>query len=360
MVVSNVQTDIGRQRNNNEDNYVWVENLWNRPEVLLIGAIDGVGGYDGGEEAAAIAKSTIENYLQQLSVGAPLQLLKDAIINANNQIHEKREEKNLNRMSCVLSVAILDAGKEMMYVGHVGDSRGYVYRNGELIKITKDHSTVGFKEDNGYLTEEEAMHHPLRNEISKMLGELYLDANDTDEYLDFTEHSFLPGDIVLFCSDGLTDLVNRRAIAEVLSQDIPVAQKVKQLIDKANDLGGRDNITVAIGSFSAKASIKKRALKKTIEIPIGDDDAQVNSSEKPTRKKKEWLWLLPVVFLVGFLANWVGTKKLIRLEKENLIDTIYVRDTIIINDSLTFKDSLIQATDTIFKDSVRRYNSTGY
>src|SRR5690606_13459922 len=131
--------------------------------------------------------------------------------------YQKRQSGELPRMSCVLTVAILDAEKEMMYVAHVGDTRGYIFRKGELIKFTKDHSIVGFKEDNGYITEEEAMQHPQRNEISKMLGEQLLDANDSEGYLDVFEHSFFPNDIVLLCSDGLTDLVTRKGISDILS-----------------------------------------------------------------------------------------------------------------------------------------------
>ena len=99
-IVSHVQTDIGRRRDNNEDSFVWLQNLWGKSSTTLIGAIDGVGGYEGGEEAAAIAKTTIENYLQHFSFGAPLQLLKEAIISANNNIHKKRFEANLLMSYC--------------------------------------------------------------------------------------------------------------------------------------------------------------------------------------------------------------------------------------------------------------------
>ncbi|MCH5598338.1 PP2C family protein-serine/threonine phosphatase [Niabella ginsengisoli] len=261
-IVSHVQTDIGRKRDNNEDNFVWLQSLWSKSTIALVGAIDGVGGYDGGEEASAIAKTTIENYLQNFSFGAPLQLLKEAFINANNAINQKRSEADLQRMSCVASLAILDAEKELMYVAHVGDSRGYIFRNDELIKITKDHSAVGFKEDRGFLTEEEAMHHPNRNEISKMLGEYMIDANDSEGYFDFFEHSFLPGDIVLFCSDGLTDLLNKQGISNVLTQNISLKEKVQLLIDGANDLGGKDNITVALAGYVSKAPAKKEVIRK--------------------------------------------------------------------------------------------------
>lgn len=165
------QTDLGRKREENEDNFIAVPALWSRASRALIGAIDGVGGYEGGAEAALISKQTIEDYFQNFSFGAPLQLLKEAAVAANNAIYEaRRQNVELGRMSCVLSVAVLDADKELMYVAHVGDSRGYVYRNGAMLKITRDHSSVGMKEDSGYLTEEEAMQHPRRNEINKMVG----------------------------------------------------------------------------------------------------------------------------------------------------------------------------------------------
>lgn len=359
-IISHVQTDIGRRRDNNEDNFVWLPDLWTKPGMALIGAIDGVGGYEGGEEAAAIAKSTIENYLQNFSFGAPLQLLKEAMIQANNAIHTRRSEAGFERMSCVASVGILDAEKELIYVGHVGDSRGYIYRNGELLKITRDHSAVGFKEDSGYLTEEEAMHHPNRNEISKMLGEYIIDANDTDSYLDFFEHSFLPGDMVLFCSDGLTDLVNREGIATVLSNDMSLNAKAQALIDKANELGGKDNITVALATYDVKVAGKRKTYKNTIEVPVNSEEELLTiMDKKPARKKKQWLWLLPVVFLAGFLANWAGTKRILQPKSANA-DTVYIRDTIVVPDSLFNRDTLIQATDTIFNDSIRNRSNTGY
>lgn len=361
-ILSHVQTDIGRRRDNNEDNFVWLPELWNKSSITLVGAIDGVGGYEGGEEASAMAKTIIENYLQHFSFGAPLQLLKEAFINANNAIHTRREEAGMQRMSCVASMAILDSEKELMYVAHVGDSRGYIFRGGELIKITKDHSTVGFKEDKGFLTEEEAMVHPQRNEISKMLGEYMIDANDSEAYFDFFEHSFLPGDIVMFCSDGLTDLVNRQGMADILSQNLTVKEKAQQLINSANALGGKDNITVALAGYAGKAAPKKRAYKNTIEVPISDEEGLLTiiDKKKDARKKKQWLWLFPVVFLAGFLANWVGTKRIMHPGSADRIDTFYVRDTVAYDDSTRSNDTLIQATDTIFSNNARNRDTTGY
>jgi len=366
-IISYVKTDVGRKRTENEDNFVWVAGLWGKPELALIGAIDGVGGYEGGAEAADITKKTIEEYLQNFSFGSPRQLLKEAIVNANNKVYEMRNTDNrFNRMSCVLSVAILDAEKEMMYVGHVGDSRGYVFRNGEMLKVTKDHSVVGLKEDNGYLTEEEAMHHPRRNEINKMLGEQQIDADDSERYIDMTEHSYLPFDIALFCSDGLTDLVTKAQMASILTQEKSLSEKTQLLIDKANELGGKDNITVALADYKSKKSDSKKLYKRAIEVPIGEEELEVGklASRKPTRKKKGWLLLIPLAFLLGFLANWNGTGSWFRQKDAgNVTDSVFsITDTLPVSDSLHplhADTALQQATDTIKKDTTRN-NLIGY
>ena len=366
------QSDLGRRRTENEDTFIAMAGLWNTPSRALIGAIDGVGGYEGGAEAAGIVKETIEGYLQHFSFGSPLQLLKEAAIAANNKVYEERRaQEALNRMSCVLSVAVLDADKEMMYVAHVGDSRGYVYRNGALLKITRDHSDVGMKEDSGYLTEQEAMQHPRRNEISKMAGELFLDADDSNNYFDIGEHSFLPGDIALFCSDGLTDLVTQAQMAAVLSTSESLSHKVQQLIDKANELGGKDNITVVLATYTAaKKPGRKKATKSTIEVPITAESAQteksahMHSPTPPAVKKKTRLVPVIAAFIIGFLVNWYGTSSFFPREAVPgpVTDTSAIqKDTIPVTDSTHLhRDTLINATDTIYKDSAHRNALQGY
>lgn len=364
------QTDLGRRREENEDNFIAVPGLWGTPCRALAGAIDGVGGYEGGAEAALIAKETIEEYLQHFSFGAPLQLLKEAAIAANNKIFEqRREHATLSRMSCVFSVAVLDADKEMMYIAHVGDSRGYVYRNGSMLKITRDHSSVGMKEDNGYLTETEAMQHPRRNEISKMAGEQFLDAEDSSNYFDITEHSFLPEDIALFCSDGLTDLVTQAQMAEILSSPGSLPFKTQQLIDKANELGGKDNITVVLATYTVAKKPGRKRTKEAIEIPIAEPHYESNEvmpvMNTPSAKKKIQLLPLIIAFFVGFLVNWTGTRSFFATKEQPAAvpDTIAVPvDSLPVLDSTRLRqlDTLINATDTIYRDSVRRNALQGY
>lgn len=365
------QTDLGRRREENEDNFIAVPALWNTSARALIGAIDGVGGYEGGAEAALISKETIESYFRNFSFGAPLQLLKEAAVAANNKVYEARQQDAaLGRMSCVLSVAVLDADKELMYVAHVGDSRGYVYRNGTMLKITRDHSSVGMKEDSGYLTEQEAMQHPRRNEINKMVGELLLDAEDPDSYFDIGEHSFLPGDIALFCSDGLTDLVTQAEMVLILSANNSLQQKAQQLIDKANALGGKDNITVVLATYSAaKKPGRKRLAKNTIEIPVEEENTTttMNRQTATTAAGKKKGWVVPVIlaFVLGFLANWTGTRSFFPKNETPppvFDSTLLKKDSTSVLDSAPFRqtDTLINATDTIFRDSARKKALQGY
>lgn len=356
-------TDPGKIRPKNEDNFVLASGLWGKPACTLLGAIDGVGGYEGGAEAALIAKQTIESYLQNFSFGEPSQLLKEAIIAANNRIYEQRlNEEKFRNMSCVLSVGIADAQKEMIYIGHVGDSRGYVYRNSKLLKITHDHSTVGAKEDSGYLTEEEAMHHPLRNEISKILGDVQLDAHDSEQFIELAEHSFLPGDIALFCSDGLTDLVTRSQIEAVLATDGSLEFKAQSLIAHANALGGKDNITVALATYAAEGiniASQKEVQESAIEVPIAPEQTPaVDMTELPANPKptpaRTWLIIFIIAaFILGFLANWKGTRQLFSTPPET--NNMTPVDSIQSPDTTKRFDTLINATDTIVSstDSLR-------
>ena len=347
-------SDVGKMRNKNEDNFILKKKLWDKDNMALIGAIDGVGGYAGGAEAALLTKQTVENYLDNFKFGAPLQLLKEAFIQANNTIHQKRlSDENLSRMSCVASVSLIDIDKERIYIAHVGDSRGYIFRNNQLLKITKDHSTVGMKEDSGYLTEEEAMHHPRRNEISKMLGEVFIDTDDSEQFLQIAEHSFLPNDIALFCTDGLTDLVNQFHIIQILNSDNNLEEKAKLLINKANELGGKDNITVALAIFDAGlVTIANIKTSSSIEIPVQEASetkeilvpASINN-----KKKNLWIWwLIPAAFVLGYFANWNGSKRIFTtdLPIQN-IDTMQQKiDSGLINKD-SIPDTLINTTDTI-------------
>lgn len=263
-LLHHAQTDIGKQRTNNEDTYVHIASPDNRH--VLIGAIDGMGGYEGGEVAAALYRQSLERsfndtLLQGFSptTAANLEDLRQWAIAGNNSIvDEAAAQPERPQMACVATIALIDVAAEQLYYAHVGDSRAYLFRRGELIKLTHDHSPVGRLEDSGAILEPEAMRHPRRNVVDRSLGQVRLSSADM-EHVEVGSHSFYAGDTVLLCSDGLTDLVDRATLAAILSQEQPLEVLTQQLIDQANALGGKDNITVALAKFLPEAPVTPAA-----------------------------------------------------------------------------------------------------
>ena len=125
-------THVGKQRTENQDSLICQSPFWGRDSLSLLAVIDGVGGYAGGEVAAQIARDTILHYLNEYQTGERSQLLKEAITEANNRIADERtKDTRLARMSCVLTVAIADAEKRVLHVGHVGEVQGALVLDGE-------------------------------------------------------------------------------------------------------------------------------------------------------------------------------------------------------------------------------------
>lgn len=241
-------TDTGRKKAGNEDR-CYCANLWDDRHILAM-AVDGVGGYAGGEIAARIAVEETAGYLEHYRNGERPQLLAEALVHANNTIFRQRfSEDRLYRMCCVMTVALFDLEKDCIYMAHVGDTRMYAHSGGRIIKLSHDHSPVGRDEEMGYLTEIEAMENPFRNIVEKAVGEQPLD-NATD----FVETNVFPmgnGITWMLCSDGLTDMITSANISLILDSDGTLESKAQELIDAANDAGGRDNITVVLVSSTA-------------------------------------------------------------------------------------------------------------
>ena len=145
-------------------------------------------------------------------------------------------------MGCTAELLVfLDHG---YVLGHVGDSRTYLFRSGQLKRLTNDHSVVQSQLDQGLINAAEARKHPMRNVILRAVG--------TNEVLafDLIRGRIQLGDLFLLCSDGLTDMVEDGVLREVLAADLPLLQKVDQLVDLANSAGGHDNITVILGEVA--------------------------------------------------------------------------------------------------------------
>ena len=238
------KSDPGKIRSNNEDAYI-VQTIWDNNHILSV-VIDGVGGYDGGERASEIAKETIVAYLEEYTHGERLHLLKQAVVEANNNIVEERTIKcQYPHMSCVLTACLIETGKKQINMVHVGDTRLYQYHRNELKKLSHDHSLIGYREEIGNLSEEEAMHHPQRNLIDRLLGNETHQVDDPD-FLESITFPLLPNTTLLLCTDGLCDMLTSAKIVSVLQQNIPLEDKLDRLIQSANDKGGKDNITVVL------------------------------------------------------------------------------------------------------------------
>jgi serine/threonine protein phosphatase PrpC len=247
-------SDPGRERENNEDRTLC------DPERGIYAVIDGVGGESGGEIAAQTALEIMKARLSRRTTEAG-QLIREAIALANKQIYDQAQANPaLAGMACVLTVAVVDGAQAT--VGHVGDSRLYLLRRGEIRKITRDHSPVGAREDAGEISEEEAMSHPRRNEIFRDVGSAPHQP-DEEGFIDITSIAFEPDAALLLCSDGLSDLVPSRTILAVVEANAgnPDAA-VEELIAQANAAGGKDNISVVLVEgerFAASARSRQAA-----------------------------------------------------------------------------------------------------
>jgi serine/threonine protein phosphatase PrpC len=274
-------TDTGKVRTNNEDTFITQKVMGNR--MVLAAVIDGVGGYNGGEVAADIAKNVIIDRLSGLQ-GEIIHGMIDAFKLASKQISDKKlEDKELESMACVATMALVDLENNQFFYAHVGDTRLYLLRDTSLVKISKDHSFVGFLEDSGRLTEDAAMNHPKRNEINKALG--FTNQIDTDEsFIETGQSPFLPGDMLLLCSDGLTDLVDKHSILDIITQNTSLQEKASKLIATANANGGRDNVTVVLVK-NDKAQQKPQATMPVSSPAKRNDEA--DDGITPARSKQQ-------------------------------------------------------------------------
>ena len=321
-------TDAGKQRTNNEDTFI-ADKL--NHQFITACVIDGLGGYEGGEVAAAIAKDTIIKTLSK-NTGDAFGQVKQALINAGNNIQEARKYKNYenySQMACVVTLSLVDLANNKFYYAHVGDTRLYLLRDKSLIKITKDQSFVGFLEDNGRLTEEEAMQHPKRNEINKALG--FDAAIDTDEYIEIGDSPFLPGDLIMLCSDGLTDMINSSTMTAILTGYKTLQQKAEALVNAANNAGGNDNITVVL-VHNDKQQLKQTAVKPAAQkrvteaFPEANNDADNGAVPGATDNRRKFTIAVPILSILLLLAL-VAIGWLFMQPRGKKIDTVAINTT---------------------------------
>lgn len=228
--LSAFRTDVGKVRANNQDAPIVSEKL------RLYGVADGMGGHKGGEVASTSAR---DDLLRELEGKTPsVAALSGAIEEVNRQIyHQQEHDDALTGMGTTLSV--LWMSDNFVYIGHVGDSRVYLLRDGEFKQMTLDHSLVEQLVREGVLTEEEAQNHPMRNIITRAIG------TDESVEVDVVVEERRKGDLWLACSDGLHGLVDDRQMRDALRQYAP-EKAADVLLKAALDAGGRDNVTLVI------------------------------------------------------------------------------------------------------------------
>ena len=256
------KTDVGRTREHNEDSFVVADlstgNATLQPEVRqhvagprgsLFMVADGMGGAAAGEIASAMATEVVLEEMQRMwvegvdrSPGAFARALKHAAKAANTRINSYAVAHPENRgMGTTATIAGLL--QDTIYVAQIGDSRGYIVRDGVGIQITKDQSLMQKLVEAGELTEEEAEHSERRNIILQALGP------EASIKVDLTHQPLRRGDTLVLCSDGLSTQINRDTIAEIVSGEKDLTQACRKLIDAANAKGGPDNITVIVARF---------------------------------------------------------------------------------------------------------------
>src|ERR1700754_4058711 len=222
------ESDLGRQRQGNEDN------LFVRAPLFVVA--DGMGGAQAGEVASEMA---VDSFTSGLPDGSPADGLRGIIEQANRAIHDRsRTEAKTAGMGTTVTAAYV--GEREVTVAHVGDSRAYVLRDGDLMRLTQDHSLVGELVLRGKLTEEQAEMHPQRSVITRALG------SEPDVEVDVHVYQARAGDVFMLNSDGLTSMVQEARVKEILGRADALDQAGRELIAAANDAGGRDNITVIL------------------------------------------------------------------------------------------------------------------
>ncbi len=283
-------TDVGRVREGNEDGFL--------DESLRLGVVavaDGMGGHRAGEVASATA---LESLRAAIADGRPL---RDAIVDANDAVLEKSvSDQQLRGMGTTLTAGTLGTDGNLV-IGHVGDSRAYLFHDGELTQITDDHSLVEEMVRTGELTPEQAESHPQRSIITRALG------IDPEVEVDVYPVQLGVGDRVLLCSDGLTTMVRSEDIAGILEREPDPERAAQLLVDAANAAGGEDNITAVV----VEAVEDETALAAEPEA-VEDDTSELAPRRKRRRRGRGrtmlrvLLWVLPVLAVLALAFGAVG------------------------------------------------------
>lgn len=231
-------TDIGQQRNTNQD-YVYAteEQIGPLPNLLIVA--DGMGGHRGGDYASSFVVEGLRSLIKKAEKAEPIKILDHAISEVNKNLWlEAQRNEQLYNMGTTLVVATVVDGK--VYVANVGDSRLYMIDENGIVQLTKDHSLVEEMVQNGKLSRDDAKHHPKKNMITRAVG------IERKIEIDFFDSEVREGTKILLCSDGLTNMIEDEEIMKIANSLEDLSDICYKLIDRANEEGGKDNISVVL------------------------------------------------------------------------------------------------------------------
>jgi PPM family protein phosphatase len=268
------RTDAGRVRRRNEDSFVL--------DPPLFAVADGMGGAQAGEVASRLAAAAFREYHEADRL-EPAERVEAIIQEANRRIYERaRTDAEASGMGTTVTAAILTNGR--VSIGHVGDSRAYRIRNGELEQLTEDHSLVADLMRSGRLTPEEADAHPQRSVITRALG------TDAEVDVDTVTVEVEPGDLFLLCSDGLTTMVPEEDILRIAQEADNLDGAARTLVRAANSGGGEDNITVVLFKVESDEATEETlvaAQPDTVEEPEEQNELEDTLTDMPPVQKAE-------------------------------------------------------------------------
>jgi protein phosphatase len=301
------RTDAGRVRRRNEDAFVL--------DPPLFAVADGMGGAQAGEVASRLAAAAFREYHDADRL-EPAERVEAIIKEANRRIYERaRTDSEASGMGTTVTAAILTNGR--VSIGHVGDSRAYRVRGGELEQLTEDHSLVGDLMRSGRLTPEEADAHPQRSVITRALG------TDPDVDVDMVNVDVEEGDLFLLCSDGLTTMVPEDDILRIVQEAGSLDDIARTLVRAANSGGGEDNITVVLFQVVGDQAVEETlvaapppdTVEETDELedtltglpPVQAATPAPLQEPRPRRRQSHWgmraLWALLAVAFVGLILG---------------------------------------------------------
>ena len=230
-------TDTGRVRTANQDYvYASVEPVGSLPNLFVVA--DGMGGHQAGDYASRYIVENLVSYLQYTENSQIVPLLREGILKVNTQLYQESKEKpELSGMGTTLVAAVAD--ENTLYVANVGDSRLYLVRD-RIRQVTRDHSYVEELVSLGRLERGSKDYKDKKNIITRAVG------TEDKLLVDFFEVGLEPGDYILMCSDGLSNMLEDAEMEEIIGSDLELQEKAEKLITVANDNGGKDNIAVVL------------------------------------------------------------------------------------------------------------------